>query len=73
MKLRVTDRCQGHMMCMLAADDLFRIDDQIGNAHVIHEEVPVALEDAARLAVRSCPERAIEILDVDDTTHQESA
>ena len=63
MKIRVTERCQGHMMCMLAAERLFRIDDEIGNAHVIYDEVPVGEEEAARLAIRSCPESAIEIID----------
>jgi ferredoxin len=63
MKMRVTDRCQGHMMCVLAQADLFRIDDEIGNAHVIHDEVPAGREDAARLAVEACPERAIEIVE----------
>lgn len=62
MKVRVTERCQGHMMCILAASDLFVIDDEIGNAHVVHDDVPSGHEEAARLAVQSCPESAIEII-----------
>ena len=61
MRIRVNERCQGHMMCVLAAADLFVIDNEIGNAHVVQAEVPAGEEEAALLAVRSCPEGAIEI------------
>jgi len=63
MKIRVTDRCQGHMMCVLAAGHLFQIDDEMGHAHAIHAEVPEGEEHAAQLAARSCPESAIEIFE----------
>lgn len=63
MKIGVTERCQGHMMCVLAAPHLFEIDNEVGHAHALREEVPEGEEHAARLAVQSCPERAIEIFE----------
>ncbi len=65
MKVRVTDRCQGHMQCVLAAPHIFIIDEEMGHAHVSSPDVAPADEHAVRLAVRSCPERAIEIAEVD--------
>ena len=61
MKIRVTERCQGHMMCVLAAPDLFEIDNDLGYAHALSEDVPQAREREAQLAAQSCPESAIEI------------
>ena len=63
MRLKVTDRCQGHMQCILVAPDLFVIDDEFGHAHEVAEIVPADQEHAARRAVLACPERAIEISD----------
>lgn len=53
--------CQAHGRCYDLAADLFDCDD-LGYALVIGTgEVPGGREDAARLAVASCPERAISI------------
>jgi len=53
------DRCQGHARCFALAPELFAVDDY-GQASVIVDEVPAALEDKADLAIANCPEYAIE-------------
>jgi ferredoxin len=52
------DRCQGHARCWDICPEAFDLDDE-GHAVVRRSEVPPELEDAARDAVRNCPERAI--------------
>jgi ferredoxin len=55
------DKCQGHARCYSLAPELFEVDDY-GNSTALHDgEVPVALEDKARLAIANCPEYAIEV------------
>jgi ferredoxin len=52
-------RCEGHGRCYAVASELFEPDD-IGNGHEIGDgSVPDGLEGKAELAVRNCPERAI--------------
>jgi ferredoxin len=48
-------------MCALACPELFELSDEDGHASAIADEVPIALEEAALRAQRSCPEQAIEI------------
>jgi ferredoxin len=52
------DRCQGHARCWDLCPEVFDLDDE-GHAIVRLAEVPPEFEDAARDAVRNCPERAI--------------
>ena len=60
MKIRIDpDRCQGHARCFALAPELFAVDDY-GQGSVIVDEVPMALEDRADLAIANCPEYAIE-------------
>ncbi|MET0577922.1 MAG: ferredoxin [Ilumatobacteraceae bacterium] len=63
MKIRIDpDRCQGHSRCYGIAPDLFAVDEY-GTASVRHDgDVPPDLEEAARLAVRNCPEHAIGVV-----------
>jgi ferredoxin len=57
------DRCQGHSRCYAIAPDLFEVDDY-GNSTARNDgAIPEDRADAARLAVRNCPERAIDILE----------
>ena len=60
MRIRLDSaKCQGHMRCWDAADDMFDSDD-LGNAVLIGDgEVPPGREAAAELAEANCPERAI--------------
>lgn len=54
------ERCTGHGRCYSLAPELFDSDD-FGHGTVIHPEVPVGLEAAARRAVGNCPENAISL------------
>ena len=63
MKIRIDpDRCQGHARCFALAPELFAVDDY-GQASVIVDEVPPALEGRAELAIANCPEYAIARVD----------
>lgn len=55
------ERCTGHGRCYVLSEALF-VDDDAGYGQVLGDGT-VAPEDAeaARMAVRSCPERAITI------------
>ncbi|HEX4813529.1 MAG TPA: ferredoxin [Nonomuraea sp.] len=63
MKVRIDpERCQGHGRCYDLAPDLFAEDDE-GYGQVLGEGIVSAGQDnAARLAVANCPERAIDLL-----------
>ena len=54
------DLCQGHARCWEICPDVFVLDDE-GHASVGDAEVPAALEEDVRRAVRNCPERAISL------------
>ena len=55
------ERCQGHGRCYVVAPMLFN-DDDYGNATAVDGVVPEEHMDRARLAIRSCPERAIAVV-----------
>ncbi|MEZ5853627.1 MAG: ferredoxin [Hyphomicrobiaceae bacterium] len=60
------DKCQGHNRCKLIAPELIDIDD-FGFAHAVGDgRVPEAHADAARKAVRNCPEFALKLEPVKD-------
>lgn len=63
MKVRIdSGKCQGHGRCYDLAPDLFAEDEE-GYGQVRGDgTVAEGQEQAARLAVANCPERAIEIL-----------
>ncbi len=52
------DKCQGHNRCRALAPQVFDVDE-LGYSFVIADPVPPEHEEAARRAVRNCPERAI--------------
>ena len=61
MKVRVSgERCQGHVMCVLACPEVFLVNDDDGHAYVAQEVVAKEYEERVLLAVRGCPEKAIE-------------
>lgn len=61
MKVRIdADLCQGHAMCALACPELFKLSDEDGHSYIEDENVPPEFEGAVEMAVRSCPEGAIE-------------
>ena len=55
-------RCVGHARCAAVAEQLITLDD---NGYIGFDEltVPPGLEDLARRGVRSCPERALKIIE----------
>ncbi|MEB8336221.1 ferredoxin [Streptomyces endophyticus] len=62
MKVNVDqDRCQGHTLCAMIAPKVFQLSEIDGHSSPVAEEVPAGEEEAAREAVRSCPERAISL------------
>ena len=55
------DKCQGHNRCHVLLAELITVDG-LGFAHVAgNGEIPAALLDKARLAVRNCPEFALRL------------
>lgn len=62
MSLRATadlSRCQGYANCVIAAPDVFDLDDKTGLVVVLQENPPDDREAAVREAARSCPVQAI--------------
>ncbi len=53
------DKCQGHNRCYSLAPELFDVDDYGYATAVGDGEVPVGMEDKARLAAANCPEYAV--------------
>ncbi|NLL30824.1 MAG: ferredoxin [Clostridiales bacterium] len=54
------DTCIGCGLCPTICEDVFEMGDD-GKAHVMVDEVPQGLEDAAKEAEESCPVDAIEV------------
>jgi ferredoxin len=56
--------CSGHGRCAKYAPNVFILDDNDGYNKDRGSEIDVAesAEDAARLGIKSCPERAITIV-----------
>jgi len=64
--MRITvdaSKCQGHARCYALAPELFDVDDYGQSTVRIDGDVPVELEDRARLASANCPEFAIDIVE----------
>jgi ferredoxin len=63
-KLRVrveAERCQGHNRCHAIAPELFELDDYGYSRAAGDGAVPPHLQDKARLAVKNCPEHAVQL------------
>lgn len=54
------EMCTGHGRCYVLVPELFDSDD-VGHGVVIQPDVPPDLEERARVAAASCPERAIHL------------
>lgn len=64
MSLRVVldlDRCQGYANCVVAAPEVFDIDEATGTAVLLQETPDEALRTAVDDAVRQCPTEAISL------------
>ena len=55
------ERCQGYVICLSNAENVFDFDDATGKAFVILEEPTGINEAAARVAARNCPAGAITV------------
>lgn len=53
--------CQGHARCEDLCPEVFATDAIEGKVVIANPEVPAALEEKVRLAVRNCPEGALRI------------
>jgi len=58
-----SQRCQGHTLCAISAPEAFELSDIDGHATPASEQVAPGQEERVREAVRSCPERAISLLE----------
>jgi ferredoxin len=54
------NKCSGHARCWAVDSEQFQLDES-GYALRSEFEIPAGAEDKARLAVASCPERAISL------------
>ena len=55
------DLCQGYANCVMAAPEIFDIDDAKGTAILLQETPEEAARAAAEDAVRQCPADAISL------------
>lgn len=65
MSLRIEidrDACEANGVCEELAPQLLRLDDE-DRLHLRVAEVPAALEDQAREAVRACPRQALRLVE----------
>lgn len=56
------ERCTGHGRCYTLAPEVYEADED-GYCATREVDVPAALESQALVGVRSCPERAITVVD----------
>lgn len=54
-------QCQGHGQCVMAAPDVYTLDDD-GYVEADGLEVPPGLEPGAERGALACPERAITLV-----------
>ena len=72
MKIRIRkDLCCGAGLCVQTAPGVFRLDGLGYNASD-GNDVPPGMHKAAENAARTCPERAIELLKVDEAPEMKS-
>ena len=53
--------CQGHACCQDRCPEVFGTDEVEGKCVLLMQDVPLALHDKARKAVKNCPEGALSI------------
>jgi len=54
------DACEANAVCAGLVPEIFQVDDE-DVLHITAGDVPPALADAVRLAVRSCPKAALSV------------
>lgn len=55
------EQCQGHARCEDICPEIFATDEIEGKCVLRHEEIPEALLEKTRLAVKNCPEGALRL------------
>ena len=55
------DACQGYVCCVMAAPEVFDVDDHTAKVVLLQAEPAEALRAKVEEAVRSCPSRALRI------------
>lgn len=53
------NKCQGYVCCVVAAPEVFDVDDDSGLAEIKQAEPDEALREKVEKAVRDCPTNAI--------------
>ncbi len=56
------DACEANAICAGLVPEVFEVDDE-DNLHIAAGDVPPALTDAVRHAVRSCPKAALSLIE----------
>lgn len=54
------ERCEANAVCMRAAPEVFRVDDD-DRLHLLVEDVPPELRPKVEQAVRACPRGALSL------------
>lgn len=57
------DACQGYVCCVMAAPEVFDVDDDTAKVVLLTATPGDALRAKVEEAVRSCPSRALRVLD----------
>ncbi|MFE0421745.1 ferredoxin [Streptomyces sp. NPDC058953] len=57
------DKCRGYGSCMLEAPAVFDLDEDENRVVVLDAEPDERLRSRTERAVRSCPARALEVID----------
>ena len=56
------DLCEANAICQEQTSEVFRVEED-DTLTLLQEEVPAALEEKVREAVRLCPRQALRIID----------
>lgn len=56
-------QCAGHTLCNFAAPEVFGLDDDGNVLPLVEGELSADQEAAARAAVATCPERALDVVE----------
>ena len=57
------DACQGYVCCVMAAPEVFDVDDDTAKVVLLNAAPGEALRAKVADAVRSCPSRALRVID----------
>ncbi|HZR51782.1 MAG TPA: ferredoxin [Streptosporangiaceae bacterium] len=57
------DACQGYVCCVMAAPEVFDVDDDTAKVVLLNGAPDEALRAKVENAVRSCPSRALRVID----------